>query len=720
MQIDYKSELNAAQYDAVMHDEGPLLVIAGAGSGKTRTVVYRLARLVEQGVAPESILLLTFTRKAAGEMLFRAGGLLGYGLGGVSGGTFHSFAYGVLKRHHLLLGFERGFSITDRSDCTQLVADAKSNLGLGKGDRSFPKKDTVLDILSKSRNKEANVGTIIQNEAFHLLPYVEDMERMAVEYARLKKESCLLDYDDLLFELERLLRDEPDVAVSLRSRFSHIMVDEYQDTNRVQARIVKLLTGGRGNVMAVGDDAQSIYAFRGAVVANILDFPSEFPGAKIVRLERNYRSTQEVLDLANAVLANAQRKFEKRLYTEHTGGAMPEVVKTLSDQSQSRLVLEKIIELNKRYEMHEIAVLFRAGYQSYSLEVQLNKLGIAFQKFGGIKFTEAAHVKDALAFMRVQINPADSVAWKRVLGHIKGVGPKTADKIVQAAISGDGKALGRFTKRFAELMPMLEFLNQLRMDNPKPEASLGRIIEFYTPLLMAAYPDDYPRRQQGLEQLESISAQYSECDQFLAEINLDNPMEDAEEIRKNALVLSTIHSAKGLEWDAVLILDLVEERFPGRRAMQRPEDMEEERRLMYVAATRARKFLGMYVPESLYVRHLERSEPVRPSPFVLELPPLTYVEYKEGYGGRLQRPVQAQIDKPSGAGSMNAVSSASSGNSSESGGSGKDKAPVRLGFCHHKIYGRGKVLEYIPPDKYRVNFTGFGLKVIIGQYLEME
>jgi DNA helicase-2/ATP-dependent DNA helicase PcrA len=717
MLIDYKSELNAAQYDAVMHDDGPLLVIAGAGSGKTRTVVYRLARLVEQGIAPESILLLTFTRKAAGEMLSRAGELLGYGLGGVSGGTFHSFAYGVLRSHHLLLGFKRGFSIMDRSDCTQLIADAKANLGLGKGDRSFPKKDTVLDLVSKSRNKEANVGSIIQGEAFHLLPYVEDVERMGSEYARLKRANGLLDYDDLLFEMECLLREHPDVATSLRSRFTHVMVDEYQDTNRVQARIVKLLTGGSGNVMAVGDDAQSIYAFRGAVVENILNFPQEFLGAKVVRLERNYRSTQPVLDLANAILSNAQRKFDKRLYTESSDGAMPEVVKTLSDQSQSRLVLEKVIELSKRYDMHEIAVLFRAGYQSYGLEVQLNKLGIAFQKYGGIKFTEAAHIKDALAFMRVQVNAVDSVAWKRVLGHIKGVGPKTADKIIQAATNGDQKALTRFTKRFFELTPILEFLNQLRMDNPKPEISMERILEFYTPLLMATYPDDYPRRQQGLEQLESIAAQYRDCDQFLAEINLDNPMEDAEEIRKNALVLSTVHSAKGLEWDAVLVIDLVEERFPGRRALQRPEDMEEERRLMYVAATRARKFLGLYVPESLYVRHLERSEPARPSPFILELPRLSFMEYKEGYGGRLQRPAQAV----GGRSGQEAFKAGKVGNIVNSQKEREERTgPVRLGFCNHKIYGRGKVLEHIPPDKYRVNFSGFGLKVIVGQYLEME
>ena len=250
---------------------------------------------------------------------------------------------------------------------------------------------------------------------------------------------------------------------------------------------------------------------------------------------------------------------------------------------------------------------------------------------------------------------------------------------------------------------MLEFMNQLRMDNPKPEASMGRILEFYTPLLMAAYPDDYPRRQQGLEQLESIASQYSDCEQFLAEINLDNPMEDSEGVRKNALVLSTVHSAKGLEWDAVLIIDLVEERFPGRRALQRPEDLEEERRLMYVAATRARRFLGMYVPESLYVRHLERSEPARPSPFVLELPPLTYVEYKEGYGGRLQRPAQAQIR----AAHMDADSGQPADGREKAAAAEKDSAPMRMGFCSHKIYGRGKIVEHIPPDKYRVNFQAW-------------
>ncbi len=705
MPIDYAEDLNPAQLAAALHAEGPLLVIAGAGSGKTRTIVYRLARLVEQGTRPDHILLLTFTRKAAQEMLTRAGYLLGMGLSQAAGGTFHSFAYSQLRRYAEFAGLGKGFTIMDRADAAQMVKEAREKLALGKGDKAFPKRDTCLELVSKARNKELSVEQVVTNEYFHLVPYAEDLSRLAAEYAALKRAHGMLDYDDLLFELERLLLAEAHVRKSVNERWRFVMVDEYQDTNLVQARLVKLLAGERMNVCAVGDDAQSIYAFRGANVANILDFPKTFPGTRIVSLEQNYRSTQPILDLTNAILAGAREKYEKRLFTERANGAKPELVRTLSDASQARAVMEKLAELRREYALHEIAVLFRAGYQSYPVELELNKLGLPFQKYGGIRFTEAAHVKDVLGYLRLAVNPADLAAWRRVLEHVKGVGAKTALAIAQTAITGDAAGLKKHTLKRPVLADILRLVEGLRNDRPEPRAALARVVEFYTPVLMETYPDDYPRRQQGLDELAALAAPYRDLEGFLADLSIENPGEDESGAREDTLVLSTIHSAKGLEWKAVLLIDLVEDRFPSRRAMGRPEDLEEERRLMYVACTRARDRLTLFVPESIYVRHLERHEPMRPSPFVLELPHGSCLELREGFGGRLS-PVGGPARSP--------APSAVPG----PGGSG---APApKLGFCTHKIYGRGKIIEHIPPDKYRVNFQHFGLKVIVGQYLQME
>ena len=325
--IHYERELNAAQLEAVKATEGPVLVIAGAGSGKTRTIVYRLAYLVENGVSPEEILLLTFTRKAAQEMLLRAGDLLGVGLGRVGGGTFHSFAYATLMRWSRVLAGPEGPvpTVMDSADARELLGRAKDETGAGKGDRKFPKRNTVQGLISRARNKEMSIGDVVRDDSPHLMPYVDELEKMSAAYAALKRRGFLLDYDDLLFQLEALIRDNEAVRNDLRNRFRYVMVDEFQDTNKVQARIVKLIAGDGGNIMAVGDDAQSIYAFRGADVENILRFEKDFPGARIISLEQNYRSTQPILDLTNEILARAERKYEKNLFTEKNDGASPEV-----------------------------------------------------------------------------------------------------------------------------------------------------------------------------------------------------------------------------------------------------------------------------------------------------------------------------------------------------------------------------------------------------------
>lgn len=730
MAIDFEHSLNPAQLEAVRATEGPVLVIAGAGSGKTRTIVYRLAHLVERGVEPSSILLLTFTRKAAQEMLSRASFLLGgslTGVGGVAGGTFHSLAFATLRRHAALLGRE-SLTVLDRSDSLEIYAQAKESLDLGKGDRSFPKRETILEMVSKARNKELPLDDVLAGEALHLLPYAEAMTALAAEYKAIKARHGLLDYDDLLFTLEELLQTHEDLRQRLRARYRYQMVDEYQDTNLVQARLVRLLAGEAGNVMAVGDDAQSIYAFRGASVANILGFPQRFEGARVIRLEQNYRSTQPILDLTNEILRHAAQKFDKHLFTERQGGDKPRVVRTLSDATQHQQAAALIQQLLREHAPREIAVLFRAGYQSYGLEVLLTKLGIKYQKFGGIRFAEAAHIKDVLAYLRLVANPADMPAWQRVLKHIKGIGGRTAQAIFQAIVSGDAKTLAKHQKRFAELGEMLKLLDSLRARTLPPPQMLDLVLTWYAPVLIREYPDDHPRRQQGLDQLGRIAAGYPDLAAFLADMSLESPDEEPER-DEQAIVLSTIHSAKGLEWQAVLLLDLVEDRFPSRRALMRPDDLEEERRLLYVACTRARESLTLFAPETVYSRGMERPEPARVSPFVTELRAEVYDSWREGFSGGLvpmsgsRRSAMDSLSALPAAQSPSAASQLPPGEESfpvVTASPGASVSPARLGYCSHKVYGRGKIIAEAGPGKYRVNFPGFGVKVIVAEYLALE
>lgn len=740
MPIDFKSQLNPAQLEAVMTTDGPVLVIAGAGSGKTRTLVHRLARLVSLGVDPASILLLTFTRKAAAEMLHRAEKLLGMALGGVQGGTFHSFSFATLRRNPQAAGYPGALTIMDRGDAEEVMAQVLAQLGAGKGDKSFPKKGFILELVSKSRNKELTIHDVLSREAYQLLPHAATLEAVADEYRIYKENHGLLDYDDMLFTLERALVENPALLAGLRARHRYIMVDEYQDTNLVQARLVKLLAGDAGNVMAVGDDAQSIYAFRGANVENILSFPRIYEGARVIRLEQNYRSTQPILDLTNAILRHAKDRFDKNLFSERLEGPKPEIVKAYSDQTQARLAVERIRELKRRYLACEIAVLFRAGYQSYSLELALNKEGIAFQKYGGLRFSEAAHIKDAVAYLRVVHNKLDAVAWKRVLMLVDRIGEKTAMKIAAAVRDGDQKLLSSQRAKNAGLEALFAFLEDLRAEPGGPAGLLERAVTFYTPALTSMHPEDYPRRLAGLEQLTQIAASYAHLENFLADMALENPEEERKGVREDAVVLSTVHSAKGLEWPAVLILDMVDDRFPSRHALARPEDLEEERRLLYVACTRAKDQLCLFVPGTVYNKAGGGSQPAMPSLFVRELEAGLYTELRETFSGALV---------PAGGGSGFAVSDAAAAcrarpgvGASAAGARSFGKAVIdpdtsedarpspflstaqppgaANGFCRHRIFGRGKVVAHLGEGKCRVNFPGFGMKVILSEYLEME
>ena len=736
------STLNPAQLEAVTAPDGPDLVIAGAGSGKTRTIVHRLAWLAEQGGPASDMLLLTFTRKASREMLLRATDLLGYSIGGVHGGTFHSFAFSVLRQYRPAWA-EGPVTVMDSADSASAIQQCKERLKVGKGDRSFPKTQTIIGLLSKARNKEISIGDVLQRDAQHLLPHADALESIGEAYRGYRRQHGLLDYDDLLFELEDLLKGDPEagregLAERFRERYRYIMVDEYQDTNRVQARLVRLLAGEAGNVMAVGDDAQSIYAFRGADVRNILDFPKLFPGTRVIRLEENYRSTQPVLDVANAVLAPASEGFRKNLFTtKENTPKTPRVrlVRPMSDLTQANVVAARVEELLDRYQAKEIAVLFRAGYQSYHLEVALSKRGIKFRKYGGLRYAEAVHVKDVVAFVRLAINPLDMPSFERVAGLSKGVGTKTAEKIYHVAAQGDFDALRKACTKYPDLWSDMLLLDKLREHNLTPAALIEMVIEHYTPRLQAIFPDDWPRRQQGLSELAHIASAYTDLEQFVADLSLETPEDDADEFDEaGRVVLSTIHSSKGLEWDAVILLDLVEDRFPSRHALVRPEDFEEERRLMYVACTRAREDLELFVPATLYSRQNGGNEPATPSPFVRELPFSALEEWQEGYTGRISKRSTSfagdpafsrpSLDIPRELANPNAgrvkgvfpppvIPEAKGDRAASKGGAG-------CGYCRHKVFGRGKIVEQLPPDKCRVNFPGFGLKVILSAFLTLE
>lgn len=729
--IDYAKALNTAQYEAATCMDGSVLVIAGAGSGKTRTIVYRLAWLTEHGVPPTSMLLLTFTRKAAQEMLHRASLLLDQGLSGIQGGTFHGFAYATLRQYRPAWLEGRTFSVMDAADITAAVKHCKDQLQLGKGDRSFPKTQNIVGILSKARNKEIPVEEVLRREAFHLLPHAEALARLGEAYAAYRRSQGLLDYDDLLFEMEALLREDGRAAAQLRERFRYIMVDEYQDTNRVQARIVRLLASSGagdasgGNVMAVGDDAQSIYAFRGADVRNIREFPKLFPGTRIIKLEENYRSTQPVLDVANALLAGAEDAFRKNLFTRREGGDAVRLITPVSDLSQADLAVRRIGELLRDHMPHEIAVLFRAGFHSYHLEMALNRAAIAFRKYGGLRYAEAAHVKDVISYARLCLNPLDMPAFQRVAALHSGIGPKTMQKLYTVAMGGNAEATEKAFARFPGFLEDMRFLDDQRAKPLLPADRLAAIVAHYQPYMEANYPDDWPRRQQGLEEIIQMASAYQDLDLFVADLALESPEED--EDAEGRITLSTVHSAKGLEWGAVLIIDLVEERFPSRHAASDVESFEEERRLMYVACTRARTQLDLYAPGSIYSRAEQSAVFATPSPFVRDLPAGLCEEWVEGYGGVLTRrgcrldadetpravrllpPAVPAADLPEPA--FLAVGEA-----------GPDTAepPVKLGYCHHKIFGRGKMIKFLSPDRYQVNFPGFGLKIILANFLTPE
>ena len=639
--LDFRNELNERQYEAATWGGGPVLVVAGAGTGKTRTLVHRVAWLVGHGVAPEQIVLLTFTRRAAQQMLTRASSLLDGRCSRVRGGTFHAFCLTLLKQYATKLGYRSGFTVLDAQDAADVIDLLRGPVASRFKGKRFPKKRTISSVFSSVRNTGRTVDAVLESSYPHFLEFSDALNALLEQYTQYKKEQGLMDYDDLLILTLKLLQQEPSVLREVAGRCKYVLVDEYQDTNRAQALLVHALSSVHGNVTVVGDDAQSIYRFRGADLGNILRFPEEFSGARVIKLEHNYRSTQSILDLANVVLTRAQRRFEKQLYTERGRGDLPGLVPAPDDRFESRFVSQMILALREQGEpLNQMAVLFRSGHNSYDLEVELNRKGIPFVKYGGLKLSEAAHIKDVIAHMKVLENPRDVVAWNRVLQLLEGIGPKTSSRIIEWIQAGEEARYsiegGPFSAAYvASVSRLFDVLRSLLGKTVSLGEQLEAIMDYYAPILRRVYSEDYPKRETDLEHLAGVAARFSDRSSLLDSLALD-PIEltaiDVEEEEKDEppLVLSTIHSAKGLEFKSVFVIQALDGVLPSSYSIGDSEAMDEELRLLYVAITRAEDQLFISYP-MIQHRRYEGQYFTKPCRFLEGLPesilePCTLVE----------------------------------------------------------------------------------------------
>lgn len=605
--VNYENDLNPAQLSAVMHKKGPVLVIAGAGSGKTKTLTYRVARLIEDGIKPENILLLTFTKKAAAEMLSRATLVLDDRCEKVAGGTFHSFANIILRKYSKFLKLKSNFTILDKSDCEDIINHITGQM-FPKKEKRFPKKSTILEIYSKSVNKETPTKQIIEEE-FPQFAHCEDkIIEVHKAYVGYKRENSVLDYDDLLLYVKLLLENNEGLRKKLSNQYQYIMVDEYQDTNTLQADVIKLLASEHSNIMAVGDDAQSIYSFRGANYRNILDFPKLFEGTEIIKLEQNYRSTQNILKLTNTIISKAKEKYAKTLFSNIESPIVPALICAKDTQMEADFICQRILELlDEDVNLSDICVLARNARMSYALEIELSKRAIPYQKFGGPKFMETAHIKDIVSHLRVIINPDDIISLNRILLLLKGVGATTVNNIIPIIKGNLNPNIELLpSNKTTSLVPLLKTLENLRsqISMRKPSDIVEDVIEYYRPILKDKY-DDYNKREKDLDHFQYLSEQYSNLEDFISDMALEPPDASVEGMYKRnsddeALTISTIHSAKGLEWDSVFIIGAVDGRFPSAYSFNSAEEMDEELRLMYVATTRAKNNLYITYPVDMY------------------------------------------------------------------------------------------------------------------------
>lgn len=626
--INYAAELNPAQLAAVLTTDAPLLVIAGAGSGKTRVITYKVSYLIERGIPPHQILLLTFTRKAAREMLIRVSGLLKSDVGQqVTGGTFHSFAVQMLRTYASLIGISPNFTILDSDDSADTIDLVKAGMQIEPTGRVFPKKGRIQELISSSRNNNRSLAKTIELEFPGLEHFLPDLERIAHGYMRYKAEAGLLDYDDLLEVLRDALAALPELRSKLQQRFRYIMVDEYQDTNLVQKELVDLLVE-KGNVTVVGDDSQSIYAFRGANFENILRFPETYPNCKVVKIEQNYRSNQPILNFTNAVINKAVLGYRKRLYSDQPSSILPTVKRFFDGEDEATWIVDRIVENHTRgLSLDNNAVLVRALWHSNLVQAELLSRGIPYVVVGGIKFNEKRHVKDVIAHLRLSLNPLDAVAWMRVLKLLSGIGQGTAKKLITHLASQNGVVrFEPFSKNnyYGQLERLEKLFEELGRDRVSVTEAVTIVIDYYAPILRGL-DDDADIRLQDLKMLAQLATKYRSLESFLTDFALDPPSDKYQDktlpltdsSEEKPVVVSTVHSAKGLEWHSVYIPFALDGLFPSVRALKHIETLDEERRLFYVACSRAKEQLTITLPST--VRSWDKVYSY-PSRFLAELP----------------------------------------------------------------------------------------------------
>lgn len=626
-EIDFKKELNKEQYEVVTAGDGPHLVLAGAGSGKTRALTYRAAWLLSRGIEPDKILLLTFTNKAANEMMNRVKGILGLKANAklpLWGGTFHSVANRLLRIYGKHIDLESDFTIMDEDDKKSLLKNIIDGFFSSISAKQRPSAAIVGETISFATNSSIDISESLEIKFPEWEPFLEYFEKIATEYKDRKRKAKLLDFDDLLFYWLKLTLD-PNISKMLAKKWQYILVDEYQDTNSLQANIIYNLAKEHKNILVVGDDAQSIYSFRAANIQNILDFPKVFKNTKIHKLETNYRSTPEILDLANEVIAGNQNQFPKNLSATLEGFVRPELVAVRNNLQEAEYIVNRIKEfLENGLDPREVVVLFRAAHHSQNLEMELNRHGIAYEMRGGLKFFERAHVKDVVAWLRILNNHKDEVSWLRVLQIYPGVGPKAALKVYslvsQAEDFSDIPNLGvqLSAKAMDSWKTCVKLIQKLSKEK---KADIGKLINIivqdYGFYLTEKYPD-YKQRLDDLDQLSVFAGGYKDLDTFLSEVSLQESFVPNQDRQKNddAIILSTIHQAKGLEWSSVFVMNLTNQSFPHPLA-KTSEEREEERRLFYVAVTRAKRNLHLIYPMSEYRYDGHRN--LLPSEFVTDV-----------------------------------------------------------------------------------------------------
>jgi DNA helicase II / ATP-dependent DNA helicase PcrA len=633
--IDYATELNEQQLAAVTAPPGPLLVIAGAGSGKTRTLIYRVAYLLENGIDARNILLLTFTNKAAREMLGRVANLLPIDASGLWGGTFHSVGNRILRRHGTALGYSTGFTIMDREDQKDLIDAVVASAGIDPKEIRFPKGDVLAEIFSFVVNTEKRLEELLAEKFPYFLPLLEKIQDVQQRYEKKKKATNSMDFDDLLQKTLSMFQQHERIAEIYRRQFQFILVDEYQDTNKIQADLVDLLARNHRNVMVVGDDAQSIYSWRGANFQNILEFPKRYPDAQVFKIEMNYRSVPEILEVANAAIAANVQQFRKHLSPTRESKALKPALVALNDSTeQAQFVAQRILELrDENVDLNDIAVLYRAHYHAVELQLELSRRGIPYQITSGIRFFEQAHIKDVTAFVRFVANPRDEVAFKRMVKLLPGIGNRTAENLwrnwenspavvaagvdrgpgttsAPARVTDSGYNFGERLRELTVPVKSRKSWEQLAhtLDEIAPAGQPNMPSEMITSVVEAIYDDyakvnftNYELRREDLNQLAIFARQFKDVHEFLSQLalisNVDAEAGPIQVSEKEAVNLSSVHQAKGLEFHAVFVIWLTDGMFPSNRSLDTRDALEEERRLFYVAITRARDELYLTYPQ---------------------------------------------------------------------------------------------------------------------------